>query len=214
MDEDRIERVKAASNPRRATLDDVSVLSRLFASTFVTDPIIDYMVPPGAGREAAVERLFRFLLYKRDIPQGEVWMSPDGHACTMWLPPDARRSARGVVEKLRLLPLLVSIFGFGGLARAGAITEAMEKNHPTDRHFYLAFVAVSARYQGTGLGSAILGANLKRIDDVGAAAYLENSNPKNTRLYERFGFIAGKDISPGDAPPLIAMWRPPVPRRA
>ncbi len=46
------------------------------------------------------------------------------------------------------------------------------------------------------------------IDDAGAAAYLENSNPKNARLYERAGFVAQKNILPDGAPPLVAMWRP------
>jgi len=83
----------------------------------------------------------------------------------------------------------------------------MEKNHPHDPHFYLAFIAVAPRLQGMGLGGAMLDANLKRIDAQGAAAYLENSNPKNTRLYERLGFLARRNIAPPGAPPMIAMWR-------
>jgi GNAT superfamily N-acetyltransferase len=118
-----------------------------------------------------------------------------GRACTIWLPPGARNEPSGLVEQLRLLPFYARVFG---CARLG---------HPTERHFHLAFMAVSTRYQGTGSGSAILGATLKRIDDAGAAAYPENSNPKNTDLYERAGFVARKNIAPDGAPPLVAMWR-------
>jgi GNAT superfamily N-acetyltransferase len=89
-----------------------------------------------------------------------------------------------------------------------AISGAMEKNHPRERHFYLFFMAVAPRFQGMGLGAAILEATLKRVDNAGMPAYLENSNPRNTRLYERAGFAAQKNISPEGAPPLIAMWRP------
>ena len=84
---------------------------------------------------------------------------------------------------------------------------AMEKNHPHAPHFYLAFIAVAPRLQGLGLGSAILEATLKRIDEARADAYLENSNPKNAPLYERHGFAAGRNIAPWGAPPLIPMWR-------
>jgi hypothetical protein len=51
---------------------------------------------------------------------------------------------------------------------------------------------------------------LKRVDTAREAAYLENSNPKNTRLYERSGFKTRKSISPPGAPPLLAMWRDAV----
>ena len=84
---------------------------------------------------------------------------------------------------------------------------AMAKNHPHVRHFYLPFMAVEPRYQGMGLGSAILRATLRRIDSEGMDAYLENSNPKNKGLYERAGFVALKDIAPSGAPSLIAMLR-------
>lgn len=87
------------------------------------------------------------------------------------------------------------------------MADAMEKHHPHAPHFYLAFVAVAPRFQGMGLGSAILEATLRRADETHAPAYLENSNPKNTRLYERAGFVTQKNISPNGAPPLIGMWR-------
>ena len=88
------------------------------------------------------------------------------------------------------------------------MADAMEKNHPHEKHFYLAFIGVAPRLQGLGLGGAMLEANLKRIDADRAPAYLENSNPKNARLYERHGFVARKNIAPREAPPLIGMWRP------
>lgn len=87
------------------------------------------------------------------------------------------------------------------------MADAMEKHHPHERHFYLAFIAVAPRLQGMGLGSAMLDATLKRVDEAGLPAYLENSNPKNTALYTRHGFVRRKDIAPAGAPQLIAMWR-------
>src|SRR5208283_617616 len=91
--------------------------------------------------------------------------------------------------------------------------DAMERNHPKERHFYLSFIAVAPRLQGLGLGSAVLEATLARVDAAGMPAYLENSNPKNTRLYERHGFVVRKSISPAGAPPLLAMWREAKARR-
>ena len=204
---DRHERLPAAADPRRATLDDAATLSRLFAAAFVTDPIFDWIARAGTKRGSALERFFFWLLMTRAIPFGEVWMSTDASTCAAWLPPDAPASPGGFLEQMRLLPLFVRLCGFPRLARGSAMAEAMEKNHPHEPHFYLAFIGVAPRLQGLGLGGALLEANLKRIDALGASAYLENSNPKNTRLYERHGFVARKNIAPAGAPPLVAMWR-------
>jgi ribosomal protein S18 acetylase RimI-like enzyme len=205
--EEKMGLLEAASNPRRATLGDAVSLSKLFAAAFMDDPLFDYMVRPGAGRTAALEIFFHEILRARDIPQGEVWMSSDGHARVCWLKPDARRSPGGLIQKLSWLPFFVRVHGLARFTRGMAIMEAMEKNHPREQHFYLAFIAVSPEYHGIGLGSQILKATLKQIDVAGMAAYVESSNPKNATFYERGGFVAQKNIAPVGAPPLIAMWR-------
>lgn len=158
-------------------------------------------------RTAALALFFYEILSARDIPQGEVWMSSDGHSCVCWLKPDARRSPGGLIQKLSWLPFFIQVFGLARFTHGMAVIEAMEKNHPHEQHFYLTFVAVSPEYRGVGLGSRILKATLKQIDAAGMAAYVESSNPKNATFYERGGFGARKNIAPIGAPPLIAMWR-------
>jgi hypothetical protein len=69
---------------------------------------------------------------------------------------------------------------------------------------------VAPRLQGMGLG---LEATLARVDAAGTPAYLENSNPKNTPLYQRHGFGVQHNIAPDAAPPLLAMWRPAAARQ-
>jgi ribosomal protein S18 acetylase RimI-like enzyme len=206
MSEDGHVLLAGAANPRRASDADAVSLSRLFAAAFQTDPVFDWIARPGTKRAQALEQFFFWLLKTRAIPFGETWMS-DGVAAA-WLPPDAPASPGGFFEQLRLMPMFVRLCGFPRLARGSAMGDAMEKNHPRDRHFYLAFIAVAPRLQGIGLGSAMMEANLRRIDETSVPAYLENSNPKNTRLYEHFGFMTRRNIAPPGAPPLMAMWRP------
>jgi ribosomal protein S18 acetylase RimI-like enzyme len=207
IDEDS-SRLKAA-NPRLAKPEDAAGLAALFTAAFLDDPVMDWMARSGPKRISGLEAFFFRLLYRRAIPAGEVWMSDDGAACTIWLPPGLSAWPAGVVAQLRLLPLFVKLCGFGRLARGGTLSGAMEKAHPLERHFYLFFMAVHPSTQGKGLGSAILEATLKRIDQARMPAYLENSNLKNARLYERAGFAAQKNIAPDGAPPLIPMWRTP-----
>jgi ribosomal protein S18 acetylase RimI-like enzyme len=112
-----------------------------------------------------------------------------------------------LVAKSKLLPLFLTLCGFGRMRRGGTLSDAMERAHPQEPHSYLYFLAVDPALQGMGLGSRILDATLKRIDEMGLSAYLENSNPRNTRSYEPAGFLARKNIAPEGAPSLIPMWR-------
>ena len=66
--EDKMALLEAASNPRRATLDDAVSLSKLFASTFLDDPLFDYMVRPGARRTVALEMFFHEMSGLCSIP--------------------------------------------------------------------------------------------------------------------------------------------------
>ena len=75
--------------------------------------------------------------------------------------------------------------------------------------WYLEYLAVDPSKQGSGLGSLILKESLKVIDELGEAAYLESSNPKNMSLYERFGFRFLKKIQVGSSPQLNTMIRQP-----
>lgn len=208
MSDARHEMLAAAANPRRAAQADVVPLARLFAAAFVTDPVMDWIARPGAERTQGLEGFFRWLLAVRAIPFGDVWMAEDASVCAAWLPPDAPASPGGLLEQIKLLPMFIRLCGFAKMLRGQAMADAMEKNHPHTRHYYLAFIAVAPQFQGTGLGSAMMDATLKTIDASGVPAYLENSNPKNTRLYERCGFVIQKNIAPKAAPPLLAMWRP------
>jgi len=205
--EDRHARLAAAGNPRRANDADVPALARLFAAAFANDPVFDWIARRGAKRAAGLERFFFWVLKARAVPFGEVWMAEDCGTAAAWLPPDAPASPGGFFEQLRLLPMFVRLCGIPRLGRGSAMAEAMEKHHPKDPHFYLSFIGVAPRLQGMGLGSAILEATIRRADAQGWAAYLENSNPKNTRLYERHGFVARPSIAPRGAPPLLPMWR-------
>jgi ribosomal protein S18 acetylase RimI-like enzyme len=209
LEDPRHLRLRLASNPRRAKPEDATVLARLLAAAFLADPVMDWIARPGPKRAAGLERFFYWLLQIRAIPFGEVWMADDASVAAAWLPPGAPASPGGLIEQLKLIPMFLRLCGFPRLARGNAIGAAMEKSHPHDHHYYLAFIAVAPRLQGMGLGGAMMEACIKRIDTAHEAAYLENSNPKNTKLYERNGFVTGKNIAPSGAPPLLAMWREP-----
>ena len=108
-----------------------------------------------------------------------------------------------------MFPTILRLTGLPRLARGAAMAVAMADSHPDEPCFYLAFIGVAPRLQGAGLGSLLLERTLARVDAARAGAYLENSNPRNLKLYERVGFKVTREIvARRDAPPLFAMWRP------
>lgn len=205
MSADRHVLLAGAGAPRRAGDADAVPLARLLVSAFLADPVFEWIARPGPRRAEVLEEFFLWILRTRAIPFGEVWAS-EGVAA-VWIPPDAPSSPGGFFDQLRLIPMFLRLCGVARLMRGASVGDAMEKSHPHERHFYLAFVAVTPKLQGLGLGGTILEANLKQIDAQGVPAYLENSNPKNTRLYERLGFVTRQNIAPEGAPPMVAMWR-------
>ena len=52
----------------------------------------------------------------------------------------------------------------------------------------LASYAVRPHLQGKGIGSQLLAAYSRQLDDTAMLSYLETDKPENVRLYERFGF--------------------------
>jgi ribosomal protein S18 acetylase RimI-like enzyme len=199
---------------RRATLADVPGLARLFAASFARDPLFDWLARDGNRRQRALQRFFAWVVARRTLPHGETWIAGDGLAAAAWVPPYAQTPSR-LAEDLRLLPVMLRLTGIRRLPRGAAMAAAMEHAHPQAPYFYLAFIAVAPRMQGAGLGSALLHQTLARADAAGADAYLENSNPRNLKLYERAGFTVTQEIKArADAPPIFAMWRPGKQRTA
>jgi ribosomal protein S18 acetylase RimI-like enzyme len=194
---------------RRATLDDVPRLARLFAAVFASDPVFAWLTRTGRSRNAALERFFLRVLKNRTLPHGETWVAANGLAAAAWVPPYSPLQSPSLIDDLKMFPTILRLTGLPRLARGAAMASAMSDAHPDEPCFYLAFIGVAPRLQGAGLGSLLLKRTLARVDAARAAAYLENSNPRNLKLYERAGFAVTREIiARRDAPPLFAMWRP------
>jgi ribosomal protein S18 acetylase RimI-like enzyme len=196
-----------AANPRVAGMADLPLVARTLADAFYNDPVVRWWMREDAGLPAALGRVHTFLA-AQDIPKGHVYFSADGRAAAQWQPPGPPEPPMSLWQQLALLPRLIQNAGVMKIGRILKLIEMMDAHHPKEPHFYLFMLGVRQDSQGAGLGSTLLEACLKQVDVAGMPAYLENSNPKNTRLYERHGFVAsGEARARPDAPPLLFMWR-------
>ncbi len=181
--------------------------TELFALAFANDPTWGWAFPDTRTRLDHLRLLWGLYLHSA-IPYGWTWMSDDGGAASLWVPPG--RSELTDEDAAKFEPLLRDLLG----AHADdvlVLVESFETNHPRDRaHYYLSLLATHPDHRGQGKGMSLLAANLARIDEEGFPAYLESSNRANDRRYEQLGFVTiGEFAAPGGGPTVGCMWREP-----
>jgi ribosomal protein S18 acetylase RimI-like enzyme len=203
-------RKRAAATPRRATLADAPQATRTLARAFATDPVVDYFVRADAQRPRALDMWFDFAVKRLGLPGRETWMSEDASAVTLWIPPPQDTMNLTLAQEVQALPMFLSVVSLARIGRMQRLRSVFDANHPKAPHWYLFFLAVDPDCQGQGLGSSILQATLKPIDDARADAYLEASSEKNVPLYLRYGFEIISEFRPeASGPKLWGMWRKP-----
>jgi ribosomal protein S18 acetylase RimI-like enzyme len=138
----------------------------------------------------------------RAFDHGMAEVTDDFRGGTMWLPP-------GVTPDEEALDALAADSVRASISpMLGRYFEQMAKTAPTVPHWHLTFIGVDPTRMGQGIGGALLGHALERIDVEGGTAYLESTNPRNITLYQRHGFEVVREIQVGDGPPLFPMLRP------
>lgn len=193
---------------RKATVADVDLLVPHLVRAFDNDPFINWIIRQDDKRTYGFETLFRACLSKLSLPHGEVLTTDDCIGGALWYPPG--KSNFGFAQQLLLLPEIIRAVSLRGVKRSIVALDAMDKIHPTDRHYYLQFIGVDPDHQGKGLGSALMRPVLERCDQDGIGAYLESTNEVNHALYEHLGFVYVNEfyVCHG-APPIWPMWRDP-----
>jgi ribosomal protein S18 acetylase RimI-like enzyme len=196
------------SSVRKATLADAPRLAQALASAFQDDPVIAWIFPDERRRRRVLPAFMEFRLRELAFPHDEVWMTVDGAAAAVWLPPPGRWQLSRP-QRLRLLPPLVRFLGLRTASILGGL-DRMEEGHPSDpSHWYLFILGTEQAAQGRGLGSALLAQVLTRIDADGMPVYLESSNERNIALYGRHGFEMTGEVAIPGGPRIWPMWREP-----
>jgi GNAT superfamily N-acetyltransferase len=196
-----------AGEVMRVTASELGRVTELFVLAFFADPTWSWAFPD-PQRRMEQHRAFWSLYLHSAIPYGWVWMTGDGGAASLWIPPG--RPELSAEDEARYEPLLRELLG-GHADQVLALVDRFEANHPREEpHYYLSLLGTHPDHRGQGKGMGLLAANLAEIDAEGMPAYLESSNRANDHRYARLGFVQiGEFAAPGGQPTVACMWRDP-----
>lgn len=195
----------SATSVREAGVGELAPLSATLADAFATDPILQWLIPTQRAREMRLRRLFALELAQYVFPAGRVLTTDDFRGANLELPPGKSTMRMPLSAALGW----VRVFGIR-LPQAGRTQGCFERHHLQEPHYYIRYVGVAARFQGQGLGTALLRPTLDRCDSAGLPAYLQASSERSAALYERLGFVHLGELRIPDGPPFWPMRRSPA----
>jgi ribosomal protein S18 acetylase RimI-like enzyme len=202
---------REAATIGRARVEQIPAMAVALAGAFFDDPAFGWVLHDDPGRMPVLRRAFELFLRRVWIEHEQTYTTANVAGAAVWEPPGQWKTPIGL--QLRLLPSIASAFKRHTPRVLRALT-VMEGGHPAEPrhppHYYLPFIGVDPRWQGRGLGAALLAPVLSRCDGERVPAFLEASTPRNRSLYERHGFEVLEEFRLGrGAPPQWRMWREP-----
>ena len=195
----------SAIGVRQVTDSEATEVTELFALAFSDDPTWGWAFPD-AEKRIDHHRVWWGLFVHSAISYGGAWMTDDGAAASLWIPPGQPELL--AEDEARVEPLLRELVG-SHADDVLTLLDRFEANHPRQPpHYFLSLLGTHPDHRGQGKGMGLLASNLARIDELGMPAYLESSNRANDHRYERLGFTQiGEFEAPGGGPTVGCMWR-------
>ena len=171
-------------------------------SAFRADPVERWLYPDEKDYDDYFPR-FLTAFGGEAFAHDTVWRLDDFAAVAMWLPPGVEPDGNEVVR------VLMTTVDEARHSDTMAAIQQMDAAHPRSPHWYLPWLGVDAKVQGTGLGRTLMARSLEAVDDSGLPAYLETPNPLTIPFYERHGFRVTGFTRTEDCPRITFMLRQP-----
>jgi GNAT superfamily N-acetyltransferase len=194
---------------RRIGREAVRIAAMVLSRAFQDDPVFAYFVPD-EGERRAKSRYIMNMLVEYSVNCGEVTATSGFEAVAVWLPHN--RVEVGFWEGVRNGGLSALLhLGPACIRRQLNASDAMCRAHTELApypHCYLYLLGSEPLLRGKGYAGTLMRSMLARLDAQGTPAYLDNTNRKNTAMYEHYGFKAIREYTISGTDVLIwAMGR-------
>ncbi len=186
---------------------DVDAVTEVIAQAFASDPTWG----PALAREdggTAHHLAYWRIFVEGALPHGAVFLSDDGAAVAVWIPPGEDEMSEEQEAALRLV--VTANLAPAAQEAMFALWDRFDSNHPqAEPHAYLSLLATHPDRRGHGIAQGLLRENLADFDARGLPTYLESTNPANDHRYERLGFAKiGEFAGSVEGAIVSTMWRP------
>ena len=192
---------------RIASRADIDAVTETIALAFAGDPTWGPALAREDGSTAHHVPYWRIFV-EGALPHGSVFLTDDGAAVAVWIPPGEDEMSEEQEAALRRV--VTQNLAPASQEAMFALWDRFDSNHPqTEPHAYLSLLATHPDHRGRGIAQALLRETLADFDAQRLPTYLESTNPANDHRYERLGFAkVGEFAGSVDGSVVSTMWRP------
>jgi len=192
---------------------EVATAAALLARAFAADPFIGHFMADQRRRRVALPQFFAAVLWQL-IDSRAVYVSERAGilaGVAAWMPPEPQTTSRAAQWHSRLASARVRLLFPRAAPQVSAGFDILGDQHPSDPHWYLAFVGIEPGEQGRGLGRQLLEPVLEQADRASHLCYLETPFPDTRHFYRKLHFNETAELRPvAGAPPIWTMTRQPL----
>lgn len=190
----------AVTDVRAATTTDRAATVETAVRAFAVDAAIRSFFPDDAAYDRQATAFYTYLFEKR-VAGGEIWMTREAEAISIWEGPAGGTMSRDAVSAL--WSTATRDMGMQASARLVRYDREVQGHLPDRPYWYLGVLAVHPDHQGRGLSRAVIRPVQERADRDGVPIVLETSEIRNLRLYEYYGFAV---IDEFEVAPDVTSW--------
>ena len=190
---------------------DLDNASGVVAAAFFDYPMFTFYFPSPSRRARHLPWYLRNVL-RCALRYGDVLTTPEIAGVLFALPPG--HTSLSIWEYVQngflLTPLVLGLGCYRRSMQCERFVDRTQNEIMGDLpHYYLWGAAVDPERQGEGIGSALMHAQLERVDAERMPVYLETHDRRNVGYYERYGFELVLEASiPKHGLPIWCMCRP------
>lgn len=190
---------------RRAKPSEAHTVAAVLAESFANDPVVSHLLRDTKQSDAWTK--YFQIGVEVAFDQGEVWTDEHLTGACLFFAPNAWRISTW--KELKSAWRIARATSLATTLQIRTVFHLLEDALPKEPHYYLLAIGVKAAQRKRGLGAALLRPMLERCNNEKRPAYLENTDPKNHRFYERHGFRRTSSLAlPNATPSIDLMWRP------
>lgn len=186
------------------TLDMLIEAASTLARAFVTNPL--HCAAFGPSRLDRNEAFFRLVLTNLQGPMVVAIEDSRILGLIHWV--RAPRCRVPAIQKVQLLPAMVSHLGLGPALKLSSWLSAWSRLDPPHSHVHLGPIGVAPEAQGQHIGHLLMSKYCEDVDGARDAGYLETDRPENVAFYRRFRFATVTE-TPVLGVTNYMMWRSP-----